>query len=116
CAPRASPLCVAMIVTAAIINASVQRALVISNLHRPNSGLHDAPVRAPRRRPVDHGWPARCVTTCETPLENVNASADGPAARAAAVTNTIIAGIGMLAAHGALRDWSAAARRFHAQG
>src|SRR3989442_14451571 len=80
-APSASPLSGAMIVTAAIIKASVQRGLVISNLHRPTSGgpgaprhlnfgaptdqgirsesalLHDAFVRAPRRRPVDHGWP-----------------------------------------------------------
>src|SRR5215831_11246970 len=37
-APRASPPSVAMIVTAVITNASVQRALVISNLHSPNSG------------------------------------------------------------------------------
>src|SRR5262249_57362323 len=38
CPPRASPLSVAMIVTAVIIKASVRRALVISSLHRPNSG------------------------------------------------------------------------------
>src|SRR6516164_8127527 len=80
-APSASPLSVVMIVTAPIIKASVKRALVISNLHRPHSGgpgssrhlnfgaptdqgirsgsalLHDALARAPRRRPVDHGWP-----------------------------------------------------------
>src|SRR5262249_40501209 len=38
CAPRASPLSAAMIMTAPIIKASVRRALVISSLHRPNSG------------------------------------------------------------------------------